>query len=487
MRRIFLTLTAVFLLFTLAPCAGAVQEAEENTASSKFIHGGLEDHAFLTDNLEPLGQVVTAPLYIYNPEGIGSIYLVLDQPASYVIRDMETGAETTGGTEGFLHCFTELESIFGTAPKRISLKFPDGATVCELRTYGSGSIPASVQRWEQPLNGAADMVLFSTHGDDEQLYFAGLLPYYAGEKELDVQVVYMTSHENVCGRERMHEMLNGLWAVGVNTYPVFGPFPDFKLDYREETYIEYEKLGYTRDQLLSYVVENLRRFRPQVAVGHDLNGEYGHGMHKVYADLLSKAVHISADAESFPESAEKYGTWDVPKTYLHLYKENQVTMDWDQPLDHFGGMTAFEVNQKLGFPCHITQQFDQYVYWLYGPGNTITQATQIRSWSPCYYGLYRSNVGEDILKNDLMENVIPYSEQMRQDEEEVQELRDTVSQARQEQVSAPQLLRQPEAVETLPPPVPEAPKKQGFPVLAGVLGLSTLAASVLLIKKYNKF
>jgi len=484
MRRLFFTLLTMLFLSGLAPAAGALQEAQDNTESARFVHGGVEDYTILTDGLEPVGCRVEVPLYVHNPEGIAGIYLVMDQPASYVVRDMETGAEVEGGGDGFLHCFTDLEGAFGYVPRKIRLKFPDGATVCELRTYGSGTIPGSVQRWEPPLEGTADIVLFSTHGDDEQLYFAGLLPDYAGQRQLAVQVVYMTSHENVCGRERMHEMLNGLWACGVRSYPVFGPFPDFKLDYREETYLEYEKLGYSRDQLLSYVVENLRRFKPQVAIGHDLNGEYGHGMHKVYADLLIKAVEVSADPESFPESAQRYGAYDVPKTYLHLYKENEIVMDWDQPLEAFGGMTAFEVNQKLGFPCHATQQYDQYVYWLYGPGNTITQATQIRSWSPCYYGLYRSTVGEDVQKNDFMENLTSYAEQTRQSEAQAESLRATVSEARSEQPEETVLLRQPETEPTQPESVS---REQTFPVDSAVVAVGSIAAAAVLFGVRKKF
>ena len=58
---------------------------------------------------------------------------------------------------------------------------------------------------------------------------------------------------------------------------------------------------YSREELLRFVVDNLRRFKPLVAVGHDLQGEYGHGMHMVYSDLLTKAVEVSADPAVFPD------------------------------------------------------------------------------------------------------------------------------------------------------------------------------------------
>lgn len=34
---------------------------------------------------------------------------------------------------------------------------------------------------------------------------------------------------------------------------------------------------------------------------------------------MEKAVELAADASYQPRSAEKYGVWDTPKTYLHLY------------------------------------------------------------------------------------------------------------------------------------------------------------------------
>ena len=153
------------------------------------------------------------------------------------------------------------------------------------------------------------------------------------------------------------------------------------------------------------MVENVRRFRPKVAVGHDLRGEYGHGMHMVYAELLCEAVNISADPEQFPESAEHYGIWEVPKTYLHLYPENRINMDWDIPLESFGGMTAFEVTKHLGFPCHVSQQ--TYYSWYF---QGMDAASEITQYSPCAFGLYRTTVGQDVQKNDFFEHMTTHAQ-----------------------------------------------------------------------------
>ena len=230
-----------------------------------------------------------------------------------------------------------------------------------------------------------------------------------------MQVAYLTDHRNLT-KGRTHEMLNGLWSTGVTAYPVFGKFADFRIDDLQGTYNEYARRGTTKQALQAYVVEQIRRFKPQVTVAHDFKGEYGHGMHMVYTNLLVNSLEITNDATKFPESAEKYGVWDVPKTYIHLYKENPVVIDYDQPLNSFNGITAFQATQKFGYPCHESQQYTWFTNWLNGKGS-ITKATQIKTYNPCEFGLYRTTVGDDVLKNDFMENIIKYADQKPPQEE----------------------------------------------------------------------
>ena len=181
--------------------------------------------------------------------------------------------------------------------------------------------------------------------------------------------------------------------------------------------------GTTREELQSFVVEQIRRFRPQVAIGHDINGEYRHGMHMVYTDLLIKALDMTNDPTVFPESAQKWGTWDIPKLYLHLYEENAITMDWDVPLERLGGKTAFEVSQKLGYPCHKSQQWTWFTRWINGKDSPITKASQIATYNPRNYGLYRTLVGADVQKNDFLENIVTYAEQERIEQERLEQER----------------------------------------------------------------
>ena len=264
------------------------------------------------------------------------------------------------------------------------LKLGNGGVLRSIQVFSAGVLPGWVQQWQPPL-AKADLVAFSTHADDEHLFFGGILPTYAGERGLAVQVAYLTYHRP----ERTHELLNGLWAVGVTAYPLIGPFAD-NISTKES--LKAAENAFGRERVLEFQVETLRRFKPSVVVGQDLNGEYGHGAHMLNAQTLAEALELSGDAAYFPQSAALYGVWDVPKAYLHLYPENQIVMNWDIPLARFNGKTAFEMAQE-GFAMHKSQAGDFAV-------------RQSGSWQDCRkFGLLRSTVGPDIAKNDLFEHI----------------------------------------------------------------------------------
>lgn len=388
-------------------------EAVDISETTTVTGSGYTGFRFLTDkNTKTYHKSDdTASITLENGEGIGGVYLLMNfEYGEITVTDTATGKTKTVNENSFLHLFVDVKELFGKTLTSVSLDFNKGSvSLSEIYVFTEGETPSFVQKWNKPHDGGADLVLFATHGDDDQLFFAGLLPLFAGEKQLRVQVVYLTDHRNLT-YARTHEILNGLWAVGVDAYPVMGSFADFRIDSLQGSYDYYSSIGVTEEMLQEFVVEQIRRFKPMVAVGHDINGEYGHGMHMVYTDLLIKALDISADETKFVSSAEKYGTWTVPKTYLHLYEENKITIDYDTPLDHFGGMTAFEVTQKMGYPCHESQQFTWFTDWINGSNGQITKASQIKTYNPCEFGLYRSEVGEDVTGGDFFENVKTYAQ-----------------------------------------------------------------------------
>ena len=86
------------------------------------------------------------------------------------------------------------------------------------------------------------------------------------------------------------------------------------------------------------------------------------------------------------------GVWQVPKVYIHLWEENQLTMDWHQPLAAFDGLTAQEVARRA-YACHTSQQQKQ---WAVLDGGIYDNSL---------FGLFSSTVGPDVEKNDLFEHL----------------------------------------------------------------------------------
>ena len=499
MRKWMCLLLLAGLLFILPVTEVSAQEKEAVDISGKELvveaNRVNKDRMFDGDEVNPQRLVAESYVTLRHEEGIGSVYLYFNQEyGGYTITNEDTGETATCGQYQYLHDFVDLTALFGSAPQSITIRFPeDGCQFNELYVFTEGQVPDWVQVWQQPVDGETDLILFSTHCDDEQLFFAGVLPYYAGELDYQVQVVYLTISRNHSTR-RAHEMLDGLWTVGVRSYPVYSEFGDYKAPTMDKAYSVYKYMGVEESQLLEYVVENIRRFKPKVTVGHDIiNGEYGHGAHILYADLLTKALEITNDPSQYPESAEKYGTWDVPKCYLHLYPENEIVMDWDQPLSKFGGLTAYQVTKELGFPCHVSQ-VNGFLWYMAGADT----AAEVQKYSPCYYGLYRSTVGEDVEKNDFFENVTTYAEDKvlaeeaaRLAEEEACRAEEEAQKAEEEQLKAEaeEKARQEEEhrrQQELQKEQQDSLQKRKGILFGGLAGILVLLALLLVILKKKK-
>lgn len=162
--------------------------------------------------------------------------------------------------------------------------------------------------------------------------------------------------------------------------------------------------GFEHGNVLNLQRLLLNRYKPKVAVLHDFDGEYGHGAHMLNTATFIEAVENPTDGLYLPE-----------KIYVHLYKENPLTLDIDSPLDAFGGKTAFQVSQEA-FGFHKSQHWTWFYNWIYGKTGNITKASQIKSYNPANYGLYYTTVGEDSGIGDMLEHVKTYAE-VRAEEE----------------------------------------------------------------------
>ena len=194
------------------------------------------------------------------------------------------------GGNGFLHEYIELP----VPNAMIEMILPQGGTICDFYAVGNGRLPAFIQNWQPPAE-KADLLLFPTHGDDELLFFGGAMPYYAGELGMEVQVAYMTNHSNEMPRP--HEQLNGLWTVGVTRYPVLSD----NIDKMTSTLGDAEAMY--GNSFKDFQVMMIRRFQPLVVVGHDVDGEYGHGSHRLAGLALLESPIISRS----PWSGTGYG------------------------------------------------------------------------------------------------------------------------------------------------------------------------------------
>lgn len=158
------------------------------------------------------------------------------------------------------------------------------------------------------------------------------------------------------------------------------------------------------ENAFGWLVAKIRRYKPLVCVTQDICGEYGRAHHLMVANMVTDAVTVSGDSSQYPESAATYGIYDVPKTYLHLWQENPITLDTRKPLTAFGGRNALEA-AETAYLMHESQQ----EFWFH--------VSDTNKYSIADFGLYKSAVGPDD-SDDMMDNLISYREQERLKEEE---------------------------------------------------------------------
>ena len=267
--------------------------------------------------------------------------------------------------------------------RQIVISTPDTKNgICELRVMEEGRISAVTQRW-QPVEGKVDLMVFSTHQDDELLFFGGTIPYYVAQGK-NVVVVYMAD----CGRSRYAEAMEGLWACGLKNHPIFVGFEDKRIaDYDETVAL------WGLETTEAAVVELIRQYKPDVIVTHDIDGEYGHNQHKLTSYAVRRAIRLAADPESYPTSYEQYGLWDIKKLYIHLYEGNQLTMTaYDEPMEELNGLSATQV-ATIAYAKHVSQQ------------KYYSMEKDGRRYDNRLYGLIYTTVGDDTRQNDLFENV----------------------------------------------------------------------------------
>lgn len=343
-----------------------------------------------------------ASVIIDSPEPIYGLYLCFERmPDEYVIQAGTGGnswKDLQRGDTRFHHMYYALN---GETRIRILAESGSGQNTYmgfnEIFVFGQGETPDWVQRW-QPTAEKADILFLAMHPDDDLLFMGGAIATYAVELKKQTIVAYM-SYSNTTRRS---EALNGLWTLGVRQYPVFLGIRDVWSDTVKDAW---KKVDGGKTALYHLVTELFRKYKPDVVVTHDLNGEYGHAQHKMTAQTAVDCYTQAADPEKDPASAGEYGVWQVQKLYLHLYgdESNQTRFNFDLPLVSLGGKTGMEIAAEA-YAKHVTQQnMGQKIHGVWHPFSVEEYGRKL--YPATVFGLYASEVGPDRLHTDFLENL----------------------------------------------------------------------------------
>lgn len=388
-------LIALLTLLALSLSVAFAAEANDITEDCKFkVCSSGRKYTQMTDkkytSYWESNKIKTPWIAITAPEGkpIAGLYVCFgNMPESWEIQTSDDGKDwftAVPGDTRFLHAYVALPQpaqhvrLAVTSEKKTALRIND------LFVLSEGDLPDWVQVW-QPTEEKADILFLSTHPDDELIFFGGAIPTYAVEQQRKVVVAYFTRSNTT----RSSELLNGLWHMGVRTYPVIGNFKD---SYAKNLKAAYKSAG-GKGKVNEWIVGLYRQYKPEVVVTQDTNGEYGHKQHMMIADAAQNCIALAANEDEFTASTIAYGTWQVKKLYLHLYPENQITFDWTVPLKSMNGATGIELAEEA-YTLHKTQA---------SSGMSVTETGT--KYDNRVFGLAFTTVGEDVRKDDFLENI----------------------------------------------------------------------------------
>lgn len=363
MKKKLLIAAAILGLSFVQPMMVSAKEAQKLDLKYELSTG--ESSKYLCDN--NVDTVVKlekgSSLTIEAEEAIQGIYIQWN----YIPKD---GASLSSGKDtikiaqnGYVHEYVPIN----LKASKCTITFEENASIAEVSVYAKGDLPSSVQVWNT-MEEEADLLVLPAFSFHEALFFGGPIANYAAEG-YKVQVMYMCGYDDAGSITRIHEMLNCLWKMGVDWYPVSA--------HQNELYskdMAQVKQQYDAKEITQLVKEGIEKYEPLVVVGQDLAGEDGNCVHMLWADCLKNALSELEEEESY-----------VPqKVYFHNYKENQIILD------------ISETNDLLdkAYKSHQTQAFRK-----------VWPSDEIEDPLNCVlYGLYNTKVGFDT-SNDMMEHI----------------------------------------------------------------------------------
>jgi len=377
------------LLLILSGILAAEAETAKDITDICTLHASVNQDSVMRVKTSKIANcwdgMVDGTLTITLPQGETAQGVMLSffcTPPHLEIQD-EEGALLADWNEGFYNAWIP----FSTPSSHFTIRRAEEGelVLSSLHVMTPGQLPSWIQQWKR-LEGDAELLLIATHPDDDILWFGGMLPTYAGEKGMKVQVAYMVGGLN---RIRRIELLNALWHCGVRYYPDIGTFKDIGSSSFVSAYNAWDG----EEQVDAYITRLIRKWNPQVIAAQDIKGEYGHLHHQITVKAIIKSVtSLCSDPSYDLQSIDEYGTAHPLKLYIHLYDQNQIRFDWEQPLAAFGGKTGLQIAREA-FKLHVSQQTGKY------------NVSIKNAYNCALFGLYYSSVGPDAAGNDLFENI----------------------------------------------------------------------------------
>jgi len=382
-------LLAVFLIVSMMiPFAARAETAKNVTAKCKWIVSTgsakkIHDDDMKTEWLPAKGK---GELRIMVPESAAYVHIDWSvQPTDYVITEYDADRNVVATHTPETDSFPCISMLYTLDERTIYVFASFDQTkqgITEVDVYTAGQLPDTVTEWEAG-SEKCDLMIISAHQDDEWVFFGAILPYYQLVQKKDVQLVYMTN----CGRYRYAEALNGIAKAGISTYPFFLDLKDERIKSFDRTLSHWGGA----DHVVELLVATIRRYKPEVILTHDWDGEYGHNQHKVTSRAMEYAIEAAADPTRYPESYAQYGAWQVKKLYRHLAKDNVIAFDWHISYPEFGGKTALQ----LAYDCMEEHKTQKKYFHVEDHGK----------YDNSLFGLCYSTVGNDVQHNDLFENI----------------------------------------------------------------------------------
>jgi LmbE family N-acetylglucosaminyl deacetylase len=224
------------------------------------------------------------------------------------------------------------------------------------------------------------LMIVAAHPDDEVYNFGGAITHYHVLRQLPVTLICMTSQPEI----REQELRCACWTYGLRTEPIFARFAN--CCYGGSVADNWQQWG-GKEKVVEYLTMQIRQYKPDVLLGHDLKGELrGHPNHICSALALIDAVQAAADSTMFTGQLDSLDLWQAKKLYLHFYPKDSWSHSWTEKSPGLQGKQVREV-ADAGIRWHVSQKAT----------SGCKEADE--------FGLFYSTVGPDTGKEDFFENI----------------------------------------------------------------------------------